>query len=187
MHFHRTQSWPDQLQPPGLATKGMTETWERYYDHYLDGKLIPRPTASSRSRPDRASVRGWLTRNGRATLEDNCLRVRPDGKRNRQPFIVTSGFSLPPKLRATVRLRTEQNGFAGFAWREAGQKEFPADQVVRFDCRKSPNLQQYEADLNGDGKIIHIRLLLPDKGADLESITLHDDRGQVLREWRFNK
>ncbi|TSA34467.1 MAG: hypothetical protein D4R65_06145 [Verrucomicrobiaceae bacterium] len=30
-----------ELQPPGLATKGMAKQWEEYYDYYLDGKPAP--------------------------------------------------------------------------------------------------------------------------------------------------
>lgn len=31
-------TWSKELSPPGLATKPMASTWERYFDFYLDGK-----------------------------------------------------------------------------------------------------------------------------------------------------
>lgn len=84
----------------------------------------------------------------------------------------TAGLKLPRKLTAVVRLRTEKPGPAAFAWREAGQKDFsPKHRVV----------------ITASGPVIHVRLMLPPTGADIESITFQNADGKPLKTWRFNK
>ena len=46
--------WAQEQSPPGLETKKMATTWERYFDYYLDGKPAPDSRASGRSRGERA-------------------------------------------------------------------------------------------------------------------------------------
>ncbi|MBN1443573.1 MAG: sulfatase-like hydrolase/transferase, partial [Planctomycetes bacterium] len=38
--------WAGELDPPGLATQKMAAVWERYFDHYLDGKPIAAPSSN---------------------------------------------------------------------------------------------------------------------------------------------
>ena len=175
-------TWAKELNPPGLETKQMSSTWEQYYDHYLDGKLVTPPTRSA-SRQSNKTIRGWLARNAATVLSDTGLRLEPDG--NKGPFIVSSGFRLSPPLTAIVRMRADQSGKAGFAWREQGQKDFSTAQTSTFDCRKSKEWQQYEATLPGSGKIIHVRLLLPETGAEIQSIEFRDADAKV-KKWQFS-
>ena len=86
-----------------------------------------------------------------------------------------------------MRLRTGQAGTAGFAWREAGQKDFPTQQVVLFDCRPSTDWQEYRVTIPATNNVIHVRLLLPAGGADVEAIELQDARGKTRKSWRFGK
>jgi uncharacterized sulfatase len=51
----KLQTWSKELSPPGLTTKKMSPTWEKYYDHYLDGKPAPPPTIN-RTKPN--SIQG---------------------------------------------------------------------------------------------------------------------------------
>lgn len=50
----KLQAWSQELQPPGLTTKGMAKTWEQYYDFYLDGKPAPKETAFSANKAKKA-------------------------------------------------------------------------------------------------------------------------------------
>jgi uncharacterized sulfatase len=43
----KLDNWAKNLTPPGLEKKSMSVTWEQYYDHYLDGKLVPKPSPQS--------------------------------------------------------------------------------------------------------------------------------------------
>lgn len=173
--------WSEELSPPGLETKQMSTTWEQYFDHYLDGKIVSKPSPKSRAK---GHVQGWIVRNGTMEVDDGALQVRPN-EAKRSPFLVTANLELPAKLTAVVHLKTEQDGGAGFAWREAGQKDFGAGQVVTFECSASDKVQQYEAEIIAGGKIIHMRLLLPDSGADVEAIEFRDSDGEVLASTQF--
>ena len=53
----KLEQWSDELNPPGLETKQMSEVWERYFDHYLDGKPAPKPDPRSASRGQGQQVR----------------------------------------------------------------------------------------------------------------------------------
>lgn len=179
----RLEAWSKQLHPPGLATRPMATTWEQYFDFYLDGKPAPpRNTAGGK-------IDGWVVRNGTAKLADDALRVRPKGGKGRKRalFIAAARLNLPAASTAVIRLRTSRSGGAGIAWREAGQNDFPAGQVVKFRCEASDEWQQHAVRLPADGKVIHVRLLLPEGGADVESIAFRDTRENVLQSWRFDK
>jgi hypothetical protein len=164
----RLQTWSMELSPPGLTTKKMSATWERYYDYYLDGKPAPKLKPVRRTR--QKSIKGWIARNSTAEVKDGVLEVRLDAKTRQRPFIVTAGLELPGKLTAIVRLRTEKAGVAGFAWREKGQKDFPISQTVKFDCRMTTEIAEHRVTIPAGGKVIHVRLLLPEHGADVASI-----------------
>lgn len=177
----KLEKWSGELDPPGLQTQSMSEVWERYYDYYMDGKPAPKPL----SREGVPNVKGWIVRNGTAVPKGGALRVRPAGKKQR-PFIVAAGLDLPAKLTAVVRLRSPSGGEAGFAWREAGQKDFSAEQVTTFDCTPSVEWREHSVAIAGHGKVIHVRLLLPAQGADVASVAFRDAGGKTLREWRFD-
>ncbi|HRX78741.1 MAG TPA: sulfatase-like hydrolase/transferase [Pirellulaceae bacterium] len=173
--------WSKKLSPPGIETKQMSTIWEEYFDHYLEGKQSPNPPAKSR-RDD--TVNEWTARNATTQINDGVLLVRPSEKQPRS-FIVSSGFELPSKLTAVVRLRSQKLGEAGFAWRQSGQKDFPDSQLVTFECPASDDFREYRISLPATGNVIHLRLLLPEGGADIESIEFQDDSGRTLKAWRF--
>lgn len=51
----RLTKWADELNPPGLATREMASTWERYFDYYLEGKPAPAPASGRSSKSGRGS------------------------------------------------------------------------------------------------------------------------------------
>ncbi len=175
--------WASELQPPGIETEQMPAVWEQYFDYYLDGKPAPKPRPNRVA--NRATIHGWIARNSTATIKAGSLQVRPAGKS--RPFIAIMGLNLPTRIAAVARLKTEQAGTAGFAWRQAGQERFPANQVVTFACRPSTDWQEHCVAIPATNKVIHIRMLLPAGGADVKSIELQDVDGKVLKTWRFGK
>jgi arylsulfatase A-like enzyme len=172
--------WSSELTPPGIETKQMARTWEQYFDHYLDGKRVPKPSGQ------RQGAKGWIARNSTAKIEAGLLRVRPAGTK-RRPFIVASRLDLPAKCVVVVRLRAAKAGKAGVAWRESGQRDFPARQVVAFNVTRPGEWQEHRVAIPGNNRVIHVRLLLPAGGADIESIRFEDATGKVLKTWRFDK
>ena len=47
----RLQAWCAELQPPGLATGPMARAWNRYYDHYLEGRTAGPESDTEESPP----------------------------------------------------------------------------------------------------------------------------------------
>ncbi len=179
-------TWSNTLQPPGIETKQMSTVWEQYFDHYLDGKLAARPTSTpQRGKPaGRDGAGGWTPRNCTIETRDGRLQVRPAGGKQR-PFIVAARLDLPGKLTAVVRLRTPKAGAGGFAWRETGQKDFSPAQAVTFNCPASADWREHRIAIPAKKKVIHIRLHLPESGADVQSIEFQDAGGKALKAWRF--
>ena len=178
----KLNNWAKELSPPGLATGKMSATWEAYYDYYLDGKPAPKRLKAGNT----ASIRGWITRNGKSTLQAGFLNVSPMGKKQ-APFLVVNKVNFAGPITAVVRLRTKQAGRLGVAWRETGQKDFPPKQVVMFKCKKSADWQEHQLNLDTKRTVIHIRVLLPASGADVERIEFRSTNGKVLRKWDFTK
>ena len=184
----RLADWAKELDPPGLATKAMSKTWETYYDHYLEGKHAPRPPVKQdsghASAPDRAF--GWIGRNCALEVNDGMLKVRPVNARQRT-FLAAARLDLPAKVTVVVTLRTAEQGRVGIAWREAGQADFVDGQAVTIDVPRSADPREQRIGISAGGRIIHTRLLLPAEGADVASIVFLDDRGKELRAWRFSE
>jgi len=185
------QEWSSQLEPPGLQTRTMSAVWQQYYDYYLDGKPAPKPASQSpRGAGKRAPrVAGWLARNATLELTKESLRARPSRPSLRnaraRPFLVAAGLELDGPLTAVVEFRASSDGDVGFAWREQGQRDFTADQVVTRACSPSESWQRCVLPLPVGGQVIHVRLLLPPGGADVRSVEFQDDQHRSLRKWQF--
>jgi uncharacterized sulfatase len=178
----RLEGWAGTLSPPGLATGQMAETWERYFDHYLDGKTIPRPEPSA---PGGNAAGGWIARNARVTVSGEGLQVAPSKGGRQKPFLACSRFKIPGPVAATIHLRSDRGGKAGFAWRLEGQKDFPSDQVVPFDVRASEDWQEMKIDLPAKGMLIHLRVLLPEGVTSIRRIRLDSADGKRTQQWNF--
>ena len=179
----KLQTWAKELNPPGLATRQMSEVWERYFDYYIDGKPAAMPTLANRQKT--TALKGWLVRNGTVEVKDGALVIRPSGKK-RRPFIATR-TDLPMNVTAVVRLRTAVAGAAAISWRQDGQKDFPSGQAVTFNCRDAAELQEHSVTIPATGKVIHVRLMLPTTGADVAAIEFRNGDGKKLKSWQFSK
>lgn len=183
----KLSTWAEDLQPPGIETKGMSATWESYYDVYLDGKpipAVPKGHEKSASQGSDDKRHGWTVRGGQLSVQNGELIVRPVNKKQR-PFIVTSGVKWPAKLTAVVTMKSFQAGPAGFAWRCSGQEDFSPDQVVMFDCPAEKSTHKIAISAVDD--VIHMRLLLPPSGAEIDSVKFQDAGGQTLQNWTFDE
>lgn len=174
-------SWSKGLSPPGLTTKPMSETWEQYFDFYLDGKPAPKPRAQS------TSFQGWVVRGGKGAIQGGRLKITPS-KGTKQSFIAASGFEVAARnLTAVIRMQVTKSGSGGIAWRQSGQKDFVAGQSVGFNCNKTEAVQEHRVSIPATADVIHLRLLLPPGGAEIASIELRNGQGRSLKAWRFDK
>ena len=55
-----------------------------------------------------------------------------------------------------------------------------------FTCPASEAWQDYAVQLPAKKKIIHVRLLLPPGGADIQTIEFKNPAGDAVKYWRFN-
>lgn len=119
----------DQLDPPGLTNGRMSETWEEYFDHYLDGKKSPAPQARAReararAKASAASDTSWIARNGVLSQQDGNLTLTPAAEAKRKaPFLTRSGLNIAGPATAKLTLKTSTTGPAAIAWRGAGDKD----------------------------------------------------------------
>jgi hypothetical protein len=84
-------------------------------------------------------------------------------------------------------MRTTKSGSGGIAWRQSGQKEFVAGQLIKFECDETEDMQEHRVQIPATEDVIHVRLLMPRSGADIASIELRNGQGRSLKSWRFDK
>lgn len=173
------EQWSETLDPPGIETKSLSATWSNYFDFYLDGK--PAPPLSVHG--DKAgAIQGWLTRNGKSSRTQRALRVVPNSA-GRPPFLAQSRLKLRPPVTVEVRLGAKHSGRVGVAWREAGQRDFPRGQSVSVPCAEGEQLLNLE--LQAKRAVIHLRILLPKQGAEIQSIKAVG-KGASQQSWDFS-
>ena len=183
----RLAEWSQELNPPGLETQKMSTTWEQYFDHYLDGKPAPRPDAARRAdAAGKADVfQGWIARNGTLAVREGCLQVTPEPSARQAPFLACARLSLPGPVKATLNLRSATGGSVGFAWRIDGQRDFVPGQRVAVPVNGSDQWQDVQVEIPAEGKIIHLRLLLPQGESAIRHISLTSETGDAVKAWRF--
>jgi uncharacterized sulfatase len=177
------ESWAGELEPPGLATKDMSETWERYYDFYLDGKPAPPLRKPAKRSGKETSFEGWVARKASLAIREGALRITPSSQKG--PVLVLSKLQWPGEFTAKVQLLTEEGGSIGVAWRLEGQKDFIPKQGARVEIKGSIEWQEVSMVAPAKGKTIHLRLLLPPGASAVKSIRL--ERGKRSQEWRFQE
>jgi arylsulfatase A-like enzyme len=161
-------TWSNDLQPAGLTTGAMSETWENYFDFYLDGKPAP-PL-----RPKHAAPGEWIVRGGTLTSRDGLLHISPE--KSKPPFLVKANLTLKDTFTATIKIRSTKPGSVGIAWRLDGQKDFTAGQIVTTAIDGNPDWQTITLQAPAKGKPIHLRLHLPAHETTIETITLKDTK-----------
>lgn len=181
-------TWAATLKPAGLKEGKMGDTWNRYFDFYLDGKPappLPNPKQRLGAREEKAKpIHGWLPRGCKLELTDKHLSVQPlDGAR--RGFLAKAGIKQPGPLTVEVNLRTQNDGAAGVSWREQGQRDFVAEQQVRTKVAKSDEWQKVRIEVPSTKEIIHLRLLLPKGPQDIRSIDLINKEGNSVQTWSF--
>ncbi len=175
------ETWSQDLKPTGLATKPMAETWERYFDFYLDGKPIPK------SSPSDTTFNGWVVRNGRGKQQQNRLIVSANDNQ-KTGFIAAAGFEVRAEdLSVVIRFKASTAGQGGVAWREKGQKDFVPEQKVSFQCSQSEKLETYTVPIPAQDSLIHLRLLLPKGVSEIASIEIKGTRDKRLMTWKFHQ
>lgn len=162
-------NWSQQLDPPGLALAPMAKVWNDYFDHYLDGKSLPRPDGKN---DDAATATaGWQARNGSVTEKDGILRLEPaNGGKEAGAFLTRNGLRLKGPAVARLTLRGTTAGAAAIAWRTKEEKDFQPAHRSTFTVTASDGWQSHEVPLPAEGTIVHVRLHFPGGRVELREL-----------------
>jgi uncharacterized sulfatase len=173
-------AWGAQLTPPGIAVGPMAATWNDYFDHYLDGKTIaPAPVNKNRQASPDDGLQGWQARGGTMILKDGLFVVDAEAG-SKRTFITLSQLKFVGPLVATLTVKANKSGSAGFAWRMNGDKDFLPANAVHFDVAESKDWKTHEVKLPADGTLIHLRLMLPSGSTQIQSLELKNPQGKTV-------
>lgn len=165
-------AWCAELNPPGLALGPMAQTWNEYFDFYLEGKPASR---AAKVEPDTTATRGWLARGGSLVEKDGVLVLTPD-KAARGCFITHSQIKARPPAALHLTLKTSATGPAAIAWRVEGDKDFLPANRAPFHLQTTPAWQTHTLAIPATDRIIHLRVHLPG-AAEIREIVLKPTRG----------
>ncbi len=160
-------NWCGKLDPPGLTTGPMAETWEDYFDHYLESKATrasnPKPKGKSRTKTDTTTGPSWQARNGTLNEQDGILTLTPEAgqKGKGGAFLTRSGLNLAVPATVKFALKSGTSGQAAIAWRVEGDKDFLPANRVTFAVTASEDFTAHEIALPATATIIHLRIHLP--------------------------
>ena len=180
--------WAGELDPPGLVTKPMSQTWEDYFDHYLDGKP-PAPLRSKfvpKENGQTTDLQGWVVRNGVAKTGKDGLKVAPEVKKGRRLYMARAKIKHASPVKVRISLQAAKGDKVGVSWREEGQKDFVAGQTVSSAIQDGTGHQEALVSIPNKAEVIHIRVHLPDGETVLESIEVVG-RGGSRDVWRFRE
>jgi uncharacterized sulfatase len=154
----KLKTWAGGLTPPGMALGPMAATWNDYFDHYLEGKTVPKPAA--KAEPDTAKTLGWMARGGSLIEKDGLLVLTPD-KAAKGCFITNSQLKVRPPAALHLTLKTTAQGPAAIAWRADGDKDFLPANRVPFELQSTADWQTHTLPIPATARIIHLRVHLP--------------------------
>ena len=173
------EAWTRELQPPELSTKPMAETWEKYFDHYLDGKRATQIIAKA------SSFEGWVIRNAKGRQSDNALIVSPPKGDKKPAFMACASLNVKGPANATISILAKRGGKVGLAWRLKGQSDFVSDQSTYVTLPAQKTFQIATVDIPTDQEIIHLRVLLPSGENRIQHISLKSKQNGGGKEWSF--
>lgn len=206
----KLMAWNATLPPPGLP-RPIVDQDQMFYDNHVLKGAAPTPARSEKSKakgkgkakaaaktaPKSAAVigageiQGWVGRNCTLILRDGALRLQPEttgGKKAAKPFIVRTDLELPGPVTATLNVLCPKGGAGSISWRAGGQQDFAAGQTFAFTLAASAAPQQVKIALPVTGKLIHLRLYLPqDPALAISSIELQSTGSAKPTTWNFRQ
>jgi arylsulfatase A-like enzyme len=155
----KLNDWCKHLDPPGLAVGSMAETWNNYFDFYLEGKEIAAAKNKKSEKPSESSTQGWIARNG--TLETNDGYLKLTKEKGKSVFITQSQIKLRAPVTVEFTFKAPRSGNASIAWRVDGDKDFLPENRVSFSTKGSDEWQTHKILLPADKTVIHLRIHPP--------------------------
>lgn len=135
---------------------------------------------------NKEAMLGWIAKNAGATVEGDSLRISPAG---RQPFIANARVRATGPVAVRLRIRAPKDGTGRLQWRTEGQDGFPTTgQSKSFDVT-SGDWQELNVPLAVEGRLIHVRLFMPDskRPTEIDWIDIGPQEGNAKdgEQWDF--
>ena len=178
----RLLEWTNELSPPGFIGKMMPETWEKYFDHYLDGKPVSLKDTAKLEQPE--NIQGWIARNSSIKVDKGILKLLdPDGEKRLAPFIANNQLSFDGPFNVSVELAKPVSGGLSVASRENSEKDFSKGKIPLKSSPEEP--LRFSGLVPTTATVIHLRVLFPNGNAEIKSIQVSDPEGEILKRWKF--
>ncbi len=114
---------------------------------------------------NKASMLGWIAKNGGISVIGDSLRITPVG---RQTFIANAKVRANGPAEIRMRIRTDVDGKARFQWRTEGQDLFPKTGQTKSFAIAAEGWQELKVSLPIEGRLVHVRLFLPSQKNSVE-------------------
>lgn len=186
----KLEAWASKLSPAGLATNPMSQTWEDYFDFYLDGKPappLPKVKAANLSTTNDDKIGGWVVRGGHLEQTKRGLAVRPQesNKKRAATFIAANGLKLPNQCRVTVKLAVDDARKVRLTWRIGDSKEFVPAKLE--SSTHSDNITTLNYSIDSPKPVVHFRLRTENQPTVVNLIEVTDIDDKPVKRWSFLK
>ena len=149
------------------------------------GKTISETKPKANRKAAAKSILGWTSRNAKANIINDVLRVSPDGK---QPFLTNAKVRVQGPAQFHVRIRTQSNGKAKVQWRTENQATFPASsQTASLDI-EGGDWRELSVPLSTENEVVHLRFFIPSQKqpVEIDWLEVSPDRTNVKSKQRWD-
>lgn len=110
-------------------------------------------------------LQGWIVRNADSSMTGESLLLEPQG---RQSFLANARIRADGPITVTLRLWSRRGGVGKLQWRAEGQERFPETGQTLSFAVEGAEWQEIQVAVNEPGKVIHLRVILPEKSGAVE-------------------
>jgi uncharacterized sulfatase len=197
----KLRAFAAEQQPPGLP-QGVVDQDQYFFDMHVNPGRKPDATTPSggkskakgkaksaaKAAPTPAETSsasdGWTARNSTLNTRGSKLVVSAGSGK---PFLTHSGLSIPGPVTARVVVRSENGGAGNWQWRVAGSRDFVPEDTISFTIPPGGwHTIETRLPVKKETPLIHVRLVLPASGQDVEIDTIELDGSGAKQKWEFS-
>ncbi len=194
----KLMAWDATLPPPHLPRSVNKQDDIFFQTHVLKTAPLPfslggHPTSRNIGTAPAAAratqAQGWLARGCTIKVEGGALKISgPEAGTPARGFITHTNLSLTGPIHATVRLRAPGGGTLALSWRSSEQPDFVPAQNIHAAVEASAEWQTVTLDVPAKGRVIHVRLYLPNgPEVEISRIELTGAATSEANDWNFSQ
>ncbi len=176
------EAWSQTLVDPGLKRGRMAETWDAYYDNYLDGLERDNPKENrprkrgemSDAAPQEQVESGgeWSVRNGEPKQMDGGVESFVSDGGSGSLTLIRNGVSLKSPVTLSMDVKSEGQGSGVVAWREKKDRQFEEGKSIQFKVDAGESWKRCEVSLPTEETVIHVRLVLSNGISEVKNLKI---------------